>query len=139
MNINNINKNILNREFLRTNTLRGKSRVSFGTNVDIFCLHNQFLGLFAKKCDCFWYIWVIYCMAIRIITSDFAKTQPYLLLETEVLSKNSQKVCRLDLWQVNGTLVTHSNHIEVVKLIKCKYAGLKLFSNSFTIFFEFSC
>lgn len=23
--------------------------------------------------------------------------------------------------QVNGTLVTHSNHIEVVKLIKCKF------------------
>lgn len=23
--------------------------------------------------------------------------------------------------QVNGTLVTHSNHVEVVKLIKCKY------------------
>lgn len=24
------------------------------------------------------------------------------------------------VFQVNGTLVTHSNHIEVVKLIKCK-------------------
>ena len=26
--------------------------------------------------------------------------------------------------QVNGTLVTHSNHIEVVKLIKCKFLCL---------------
>lgn len=25
------------------------------------------------------------------------------------------------VFQVNGTLVTHSNHIEVVKLIKCKF------------------
>lgn len=25
------------------------------------------------------------------------------------------------LLQVNGTLVTHSNHVEVVKLIKCKF------------------
>lgn len=24
--------------------------------------------------------------------------------------------------QVNGTLVTHSNHLEVVKLIRCEYA-----------------
>lgn len=27
----------------------------------------------------------------------------------------------LFVFQVNGTLVTHSNHIEVVKLIKCKF------------------
>lgn len=38
--------------------------------------------------------------------------------------------------QVNGTLVTHSNHIEVVKLIKCKVfcltSPLRLFINSLT-------
>lgn len=28
------------------------------------------------------------------------------------------------VFQVNGTLVTHSNHIEVVKLIKCKFINL---------------
>lgn len=38
--------------------------------------------------------------------------------------------------QVNGTLVTHSNHIEVVKLIKCKVfclsSPLRLFINPLT-------
>lgn len=40
------------------------------------------------------------------------------------------------LLQVNGTLVTHSNHIEVVKLIKCKVfclsSPLRLFINPLT-------
>lgn len=31
----------------------------------------------------------------------------------------------LYLGQVNGRLVTHSNHKEVVELIKCKYLTLK--------------
>lgn len=38
------------------------------------------------------------------------------------------------VFQVNGTLVTHSNHIEVVKLIKCKFFSLcplvRLISNA---------
>ncbi len=45
------------------------------------------------------------------------------VLDDQYLFINSHH-STIAVFQVNGTLVTHSNHIEVVKLIKCKFLCL---------------
>lgn len=86
-------------------------------NLSLFPLKGQYRGYKLPPCGQSEVLLSLCCTVKRY---QIVKLRLELEVWTYYLFLNSHHSA-IAVFQVNGTLVTHSNHIEVVKLIKCKF------------------